>query len=97
MSGYGQGRGGRPWRRIVERVRIRDEYTCRKCGRVTESGEVDHIVPVARGGTDDPSNLQYLCGGPGGCHAEKTRQEMGQRQIVRVGPDGWPVEQGDED
>ena len=42
----------------------RDHQTCRQCGARQEDGvrlEVDHIVPVARGGTNDPYNLQTLC------------------------------------
>lgn len=69
---YGQGRGGRPWRRIVEQVRIRDEYTCKHCGIVTSSGEVDHIVPLSRGGDSRPESLQYLCVP---CHAAKSKRE----------------------
>lgn len=74
---YGQGRGGRPWRRLAESIKARDNYTCRACGRVTAAGEVDHIVPRCRGGSDDPSNLQWLCAKP--CHAEKSRREAAGR------------------
>lgn len=89
MSRYGQGRGGRPWRRIVERIKVRDMFTCRACGRVTQDGEVDHITPLANGGTDDEANLQWLCREP--CHAEKTRREMGGRPVIGCDADGWPV------
>lgn len=41
----------------------RDDYTCRLCGRRGGPLEVDHIVPVARGGENDPDNLQTLCRG----------------------------------
>jgi 5-methylcytosine-specific restriction protein A len=85
---YGQGRGGRPWRRKVEQVKQRDQYTCCKCGRLTEDGEADHIVPLAKGGSDDLSNLQWLCREP--CHAEKTRLEMGMKPKVGSDVDGWP-------
>ncbi len=47
-------------RQIIER----DNYTCQICGRYMpdEFGlEVDHIVPVAKGGKSVPSNLQVLC------------------------------------
>lgn len=64
-------------------------FTCQACGRVTEGGEVDHIVPLAKGGTDDPSNLQWLCREP--CHADKTAREMGVRPKVEIGADGYPV------
>ena len=39
---------------------------------------MDHIVPLAKNG--DPyfgENLQTLCGGAGGCHAKKTREDNG--------------------
>src|SRR5690606_24701270 len=70
---WGKGRGGRPWRRLVEAVKRRDKYTCQACGRVTEDGECDHIVPLSQGGTDDLSNLQWLCREP--CHRVKTARE----------------------
>lgn len=70
---YGQGRGGRPWRRVADSIKVRDKYTCQQCGRVTVEGDVDHRVPRSRGGSDDPSNLQWLCRVP--CHAEKSKRE----------------------
>ncbi|MEW6048525.1 MAG: HNH endonuclease [Bacillota bacterium] len=41
----------------------RDKFTCRYCGRTTPQVvlEVDHIVPVAEGGTDDIENLVTSC------------------------------------
>ena len=72
---YGQGRGGRPWRRKREAVMVRDKYRCQPCqldGRVTLAVEVDHIVPQAEGGDDRESNLQAICGD---CHEVKTRAE----------------------
>lgn len=44
----------------------RDNYRCTRCGASPASNhtvelEVDHIVPVARGGTNDLGNLQTLC------------------------------------
>src|SRR5690554_1011520 len=71
-AGWGSGRGGRPWRRIRERILARDCYTCQHCGRVTDEPEVDHIKNIAQGGTDDDSNLQVLCAP---CHKAKTAQE----------------------
>jgi hypothetical protein len=38
---------------------------CRRC-------EVDHIVPLHRGGADHPSNMQWL---PRDVHRDKTRRE----------------------
>ncbi|MGF6877380.1 HNH endonuclease [Paraburkholderia sp. MM5477-R1] len=48
-----------------------------KQGFVTAAAEVDHIVPLFRGGTDAPGNLQSLCVP---CHEAKTRDDFGQRQ-----------------
>jgi 5-methylcytosine-specific restriction protein A len=39
----------------------RDLYRCRICAKTGVELEVDHIVPVARGGSDDMENLQTLC------------------------------------
>lgn len=61
-----QARGIREWvarnrHRLVRILSNRDGYTCRGCG--TSSGlQVDHIQPVSRGGANNLSNLQLLCG-----------------------------------
>ena len=41
----------------------RDNFTCRYCGRVAASNElqVDHKIPVAAGGNDEPKNLTTAC------------------------------------
>lgn len=67
---WGAGRGGRPWRRLRRAILLRDEYTCKCCGRVDTEAEVDHIDGVNAG--DAPSNLQTLCKE---CHRVKTEQE----------------------
>lgn len=38
----------------------RDGRACLKCG-ATESLSIDHVVPLAKGGDNSPSNLQTLC------------------------------------
>ena len=44
-------------------ILTRDGYRCVKCGATSEQVRlhVDHKVPVSKGGTNDPSNLQTLC------------------------------------
>lgn len=80
---------GRPWRRVVERIKVRDRFRCYRCGRVTEQGDVDHKVPLSKGGTDDDSNLGWICREP--CHAEKSVEDAGGRIKRQTGVDGWPV------
>ena len=49
----------------------RDNYTCQICGKFMPDGvglQIDHIVPVAKGGKTIPSNLQVLCSK---CNASK--------------------------
>ena len=39
----------------------RDGYRCCKCGRKTNDLEIDHIMPISKGGKTHPDNLQTLC------------------------------------
>ncbi|MFN6513765.1 MAG: HNH endonuclease [Nostoc sp. CreGUA01] len=49
----------------------RDEYQCRSCGKTSLETNltIDHIIPLARGGQNDISNLQTLCLA---CNQQKT-------------------------
>lgn len=52
--------------KIRREVFLRDGFKCQECGAYPARDrlvwlEVDHVVPVAKGGTDDLSNLQTLC------------------------------------
>ena len=57
-------------------------------GRVTQARDVDHIIPKAKGGTDDLTNLQSLCVPH---HQEKTAQDEGWKRSPTIGIDGWPT------
>ena len=50
--------------KVTNRLRFaiykRDNYRCKKCGS-TENLEIDHIIPISRGGKSTYSNLQTLC------------------------------------
>lgn len=50
-------------RRLRFEVLRRDNHTCRYCGASAPDVElvVDHVVPRALGGTNDPSNLVTAC------------------------------------
>ncbi|NEP04587.1 MULTISPECIES: HNH endonuclease [Okeania] len=41
----------------------RDRYHCKSCGKTTRETQltIDHIIPLASGGSNDISNLQTLC------------------------------------
>lgn len=59
---------------------------CDVCSDPLEVGtaEIDHIVPVACGGSDARENLHALCPN---CHARKTRTEAAaRRRLARCGP-----------
>lgn len=93
MSKWGKGRGGRPWRRLRESILMRDKYLCQPClraGRYTEAQEVDHIIPLAKGGTSEPAQLQSICVE---CHTKKTLIESGVSVSAKkeIGEDGWPT------
>lgn len=69
----------RAWERVVRpRALARDGFACVQCGE--RAGlEVDHVVPIAQGGTWELNNAQTLCNI---CHQRKTLMER------RRGADG---------
>ena len=42
-------------------IYARDGHRCRMCGRYTDDLEIDHIIPISKGGKTVESNLQTLC------------------------------------
>jgi len=48
------------WQILRNQILKRDGYRCRICGR-THHLQVHHIIPLSRGGSNDPSNLITLC------------------------------------
>ncbi|MGW2539328.1 HNH endonuclease [Kitasatospora sp. NPDC001574] len=56
------------WGSRRARILARDRFRCQLCG-ARERLEVDHLVPVARGGSWEPDNLWTLCRD---CHRRKT-------------------------
>lgn len=57
---------------LRRKVMARDQNTCHVCHR-TGANEVDHIIPVAEGGTDALDNLAPIHANP--CHAYKSAME----------------------
>lgn len=80
MTVWWRGRGA-----YAMRILYRDGFTCQDCGEfhafINEHGmacpaddgqlEIHHIIPVADGGGDEPSNLVTLCKR---CHKERHRK-----------------------
>lgn len=71
---------------------------CASCGVLTcpkgvggQAFNLDHRVPLFKGGPDTDANCQVLCIP---CHDRKTARDMGHRVNVAIGIDGWPVNQG---
>ena len=49
---------------LRDKIALRDNFTCQLCGKYMPDGvglQIDHIVPIAKGGKTVPSNLQVLC------------------------------------
>lgn len=59
---------------LREIVMKRDNYTCQICGKYMPDGvglQIDHIIPVAKGGKTVLSNLQVLCSKCNGRKSDK--------------------------
>jgi len=94
-SRHARGYGSR-WVKLRERILKRDRYLCQcpDCEggrkRVRVASEVDHIVPKAKGGTDAERNLRAVATD---CHRKLTMLQTGKTPKVRIGIDGWPVDE----
>lgn len=77
-----RGGSGWTWQRTREHVLYRDSYSCRcdacphahPCG--ARATEVDHVIPIAEGGSSELHNLQALCSP---CHQLKSAREARRR------------------
>lgn len=61
-------------------IKRRDNGLCQIClraGRSRMGSEVDHIVPLCVGGSDEASNKELVCRE---CHTQKTAREASERR-----------------
>ncbi|MDC0325220.1 HNH endonuclease [bacterium] len=75
QSASARGYGSR-WQKLRLMV-LKREPLCRHCniqGQITLATDVDHIISLVRGGTNELNNLQPLCHS---CHSKKTAREDG--------------------
>lgn len=56
-----RGGSGWIWQRTKREVLERDGQRCVACGATGVRFEVDHIVPLANGGSNELQNLRTLC------------------------------------
>ncbi|MFB0875331.1 MULTISPECIES: HNH endonuclease [unclassified Sphingobium] len=80
---------GREHQRIREQLK-REVILCEECtrnGRTTIGCIADHIIPLAKGGSGDRSNYQWLCRD---CADAKDAADRGVRFKPRIALDGWP-------
>lgn len=84
------------WKKLRLVVLKRDLWLCqceccKSSGRILLATEVDHVVPKAKGGSDDPSNLQAI---NAECHRIKSLRDRGcepKLERKRIGVDGFPI------
>jgi 5-methylcytosine-specific restriction enzyme A len=65
--------------------RLAAEPLCRICserGVITPSTVPDHIIPLAKGGTDDDANIRCLCDR---CHRAVTAEQFGHERWAGLG------------
>ena len=78
-------------RGITPRMRadiLHDDAVCTYCG-IGDPSEVDHVVPVSRGGGLDPENLVAACWRCNGEKRDNTPEEWAERRLSDGQP--WPV------
>jgi 5-methylcytosine-specific restriction endonuclease McrA len=71
------------WERRRTEVYFRDDYTCQYCGERGGKLECDHVVPLARGGSNDISNLVTACFKCNRSKRDKTPEEWRNAHVQR--------------
>lgn len=73
-------------RRLRFEIFRRDGHACRYCGAMAPDVKltVDHVIPVALGGSDEPSNLVTACAD---CNAGKSSVQPGSEVVADVAAD----------
>lgn len=62
---------------VKRRIACRQFWKCKKCDDLlTEAFQIDHTVPIWKGGADEEFNCSALCAN---CHAIKTQKEASER------------------
>lgn len=63
-----------------KQVGARQSWVCANCSTaVDETAELDHLIPLSSGGTDDVLNAQLLCVS---CHKRKSQLEEQERIVA---------------
>jgi 5-methylcytosine-specific restriction protein A len=68
-------RGNNAAAKLRAAVNRAGQATCARCGFafLASAIDIDHVLPLARGGEDTPGNVQALCRP---CHKAKTRTDF---------------------
>ena len=66
MKAFAQEQRAMMTKKLREFIKNRDNFTCCNCGNSTHAEpnlllEIDHIIPIAKGGYTEEENLQTLC------------------------------------
>lgn len=64
------------WYEIRKKIFYRDNYTCFYCGKMGGKLEVDHKIPVIKGGSDNFTNLVTACRTCNRKKRDKTSEEF---------------------
>jgi 5-methylcytosine-specific restriction protein A len=73
--------------RLCERCIGRGRWKGKGLGRVSVATIVNHIIPLAHGGSDEDENTENLCRP---CDLVVTAEQFGHRKRQAIGLDGWP-------
>jgi 5-methylcytosine-specific restriction endonuclease McrA len=75
--------------RLCERCACTGRWTHLKSKRVSIATVVNHIIPLAHGGSDDDENTENLCRP---CDLIVTADQFGYKAPKQqIGADGWPI------